>query len=100
MDKYKHILKIHNKVKMVRLVRIVSFFLYKIGKIAAAIGVDFIRVSGAIVFCGENTFEGEFPFSRSILKLTSLQAQIKFVFLLLVVALACWTTIDAEGRVK
>ena len=68
MDKYKHILKIHNKVKMVRLVRIVSFFLYKIGKIAAAIGVDFIRVSGAIVFCGENTFEGErkFPFSRSI----------------------------------
>lgn len=87
---------------MVRLVRIVSFFLYKIGKIAAAIGVDFIRVSGAIVFCGENTFEGErkFPFSRSILKLTSLQAQIKFVFLLLVVALACWTTIDAEGRVK
>ena len=87
---------------MVRLVRIISFFLYKIGKIAAAIGVDFIRVSGAIVFCGENTFEGErkFPFSRSILKLTSLQAQIKFVFLLLVVALACWTTIDAEGRVK
>ena len=87
---------------MVRLVRIVSFFLYKIGKIAAAIGVNFIRVSGAIVFCRENTFEGErkFPFSRSILKLTSLQAQIKFVFLLLVVALACWTTIDAEGRVK
>ena len=87
---------------MVRLVRIVSFFLYKIGEIAAAIGVDFIRVSGATVFCGENTFEGErkFPFSRSILKLTSLQAQIKFVFLLLVVALACWTTIDAEGRVK
>ena len=87
---------------MVRLVRIVSFFLYKIGKIAAAIGVDFIRVSGAIVYCGENTCEGErkFPFSRSILKLTSLQARIKFVFLLLVVALACWTTIDAEGRVK
>ena len=87
---------------MVRLVRIISFFLYKIGKITAAIGVDFIRVSGAIVFCGENTFEGErkFLFSRTILKLTSLQAQIKFVFLLLVVALACWTTIDAEGRVK
>ena len=87
---------------MVRL-RIVSFFfLYKNGKITAPTGVDFICVSGAVVFCGENTFEGErkFPFTTSILKLTSFQPQIKFVFLLLVVALACWTTIDAEGRVK
>ena len=56
-------------------------------------------------FCGENTLihlkESEnCPFTRSILKLTSFQAQIKFLFLILVVALACWTTIDAEGRVK